>query len=113
MYQERELQPSRQEAEGSGSGPDVSTIRDPRYPVEHPDARVYLDITAETGAATLDVDVIGVVNGKRYVLDSFPQQSAVGLAMLTIPNCPDIVSTDFIVGGTTVTMDWNIQVTRQ
>lgn len=113
MYQEREIQPSRQEAESSGSGPNVSTVRDPRYPVEHPDARIYLDVTAETGTATLDVDVIGVINGKRYVLDSFPQQSAVGLAMLTIPNCPDVISTDFTVGGTTVTMDWNIQMTRQ
>jgi hypothetical protein len=112
MYSERVLQPATQEAEGSGSGPNVQTINSPRYPVSHPDARVYLDITDESGTATLDVDVIGVVNGKRYVLLSIAQQSAVGLTMVTIPNCPDIISTDWTVGGTTVTMDWNIQITR-
>jgi hypothetical protein len=112
MYAERELQPSRQEAEGSGSGPDIDTIS-VRYPREHPDVRVYLDLTAETGTATLDVDVIGIVNGKRHVLDSFTQMSAVGLQMITIPNAPKILSTDFTVGGTTVTMDWNIQITSQ
>jgi hypothetical protein len=112
MYQERELQPSTQEAEGSGSGPDVETISR-RYPVEHPDARIYLDVTDESGTATLDVDVIGIINGKRHVLDSFTQMSAVGLQMITIPNCPNEISTDWTVGGTTVTMDWNIQITRQ
>jgi len=112
MYQERTLQPTRQEAESSGSGPDVETINE-RFPSEHPDVRLYLDITDESGVATLDIDVIGIVNGKRYVLDSFPQQSAVGLTLLTIPNCPRNISTDFIVGGTSVTMDWNIQFTRQ
>ncbi len=112
MYQERELQPSRTEAESSGSGPDVETIS-VRYPSEHPDVRVYLDITGETGTATLDIDVIGIINGKRYILDSFAQQSAIGLTILTIPNCPRDISTDFIVGGTTVTMTWNIQITRQ
>lgn len=113
MYVERELQPSRQEAEGNGSGPDLETILPPRYPVEHPDARIYLDVTAESGTATLDVDVIGIINGKRYVLDSFTQVTAVGLSQLTIPNCPNEVSTDWLVGGTSVTMDWNIQMTRQ
>lgn len=112
MYQERELQPSRQEAESSGSGPDLETIST-RYPSEHPDVRVYLDITAESGTATLDIDVIGIINGKRYVLLSIAQQSGVGLTVVTVPNCPRNISTDFIVGGTTVTMDWNIQITRQ
>ncbi len=113
MYVERELQPPRQETEGTGSGPVLETINNPRYPVEHPDARIYLDVTAETGTATLDIDIIGVINGQRYVLDSFSQVSGVGLSQLTIPNCPDKVSTDFDVGGTIVTMDWNIVITRQ
>jgi hypothetical protein len=112
MYTERELQPPTQEAEGSGSGPDLETISK-RYPSEHPDVRVYLDITAESGTATLDVNVIGIINGKRYVLLSIAQQSGIGLTVVTIPNCPRNISTDWVVGGTTVTMDWNIQITRQ
>lgn len=112
MYQERTLQPSRQEAESSGSGPDIKTISR-RYPSEHPDVRIYLDITAESGTATLDIDIIGIVNGKRYVLLSIAQQSGVGLTLVTIPNCPNEISSDFTVGGTSVTMDWNIQFTRQ
>lgn len=112
MYSERTLQPSRSESEGTGSGPDLETISE-RYPSEHPDARLYLNITDESGTATLDIDVIGIVNGVRYILASFPQQSAVGLTLLTIPNCPRNISTDFDVGGTIVTMDWNIEITRQ
>ncbi len=112
MYTERELQPTRQEAEGNGDGPDLETIS-VRYPSEHPDARIYLDITAESGTATLDIDIIGIINGKRYVLLSIAQQSAVGLTVVTIPNCPRNVSTHWLVGGTSVTMDWNIQITRQ
>jgi len=112
MYSEREVHASAAEAEGSGSGVDIETIS-VRYPSEHPDARFYLDVTGETGTATLDVDIIGIINGKRHVLDSFTQMSAVGLQMITIPNCPRNVSTDWVVGGTTVTMTWNIQMHRQ
>lgn len=112
MYQERTLQPTRQEAEGNGVGPDVETIST-RFPSEHPDVRIYLDLTAESGTATLDIDIIGIINGKRYVLLSIAQQSGVGLTVVTIPNCPRNISTDWLVGGTSVTMDWNIQFTRQ
>ena len=112
-YTERVLQPTRQEAEGNGVGPDLETIRPPRYPVEHPDARVYLNVTAESGTATLDVDVMGVINGVRHLLASFTQATGVGQEQITIPNCPNIVSTDWLVGGTTVTMDWDITITRQ
>jgi hypothetical protein len=112
MYSERELQPPTQEAEGNGSGPDVSTIRNPRFPVEHPDARVYLNVTDESGTATLDVDVIGVINGVRHLLASFTQATGVVQEQITIEGCPDVVSTDWLVGGTIVTMDWDIQITR-
>ena len=112
MYQERTLQPSRTEGVGSGNGPDVETISK-RFPSEHPDVRVYLDVTAGGAAMTLDVDVIGIVNGKRHVLASFPQQSIAAIAVLTIANCPRNISTAFVAGGTTPSFTYNLQFTRQ
>ncbi len=114
MYQERELEPSRVETDtpGSGSGQDVESITK-RYPSEHPDVRAYLDITAGGGGAmTLDIDIIGVVNGVRYVIASFPQQTVAAQVQLLVPNCPSIISHDFVVAGTTPTYTYNLRFTR-
>jgi len=119
MYREFELQPSRTEGTGSGDGPDVKTIQRGRpnlFRRTNPrggDARIYLDITGGGGAAmTLDIDVIGIINGKRQILASFPQQTVAALAVLTVTEAPDELSTAFVVGGTTPTYTYNIQVTR-
>lgn len=124
MYREFELQPSRIEGTGSGDGPDVNTIfpdgpRDSalekRFRGRNPvggKARVYLDVTAVSGTPTLDVDIIGIVNGVRHILDSFTQTALVGLEVITLEEAPDELSTAFVVGGTTPSMTWNVQVTR-
>lgn len=123
MYKEFELQPSRTEGTGSGDGPDLKTINfrsrdsalEKRFRGANPvggKARVYLDVTAVSGTPTLDVDLIGIVNGKRHVLGSFTQTAIVGLEVITIEEAPDELSTAWVVGGTTPSMTWNVQVTR-
>jgi len=112
MYQERVLDERGPQGTGSGDGPDLETISK-RYPSEHPDVRAYLDVTAGGGAMTLDVDIIGIIDGKRHVLASFAQQSVAALEVITIPNCPRNISTAWVVGGTTPSMTWKVTVTRQ
>ncbi len=124
MYREFELQPSRSEGTGSGDGPNVSTIfpdgprdsaQEKRFRGRNPvggKARIYLDVTGGGAAMTLDVDVIGIVNGKRQILASFTQQSVAALEVITVEEAPDNLSTAWVVGGTTPTMIWNVQVTR-
>lgn len=124
MYKEFELQPSRVEGTGSGDGPNVSTIfpdgpidsaLEKRFRGRNPvggKARIYLDVTAVSGTPTLDVDVIGIINGKRHVLASFTQTAIVGLEVITVEEAPDNLSTAWVVGGTTPSMTWNVQVTR-
>lgn len=123
MYKEFELQPSRTEGTGSGDGPDLKTINfrsrdsalEKRFRGANPvggKARIYLDVTGGGAAMTLDVDVIGIINGKRHVLASFTQQSVAALEVITIEEAPDELSTAWVVGGTTPSMTWNVQVTR-
>jgi len=108
-YHEFELEASRTET-GNASGGDVDSF-EPRFPATG-GCRFYLDVTAASVSDTLDVDIIGVVNGKRVVIGSFPQQVAVGTVSIFIEECPKILSSDWTIGGASPSFTFNIQAHR-
>lgn len=74
---------------------------------------LYLDVTAASGTSpTLDIDVIALVNGKEYTLDSFAQKTAVSTERLVITNAPRDVNLDWAIAGTTPSFTFNIQAHR-
>ena len=108
-YHEFELLASRVET-ADGSGEDVDSFSQ-RFPPKG-GCRFYLDVTAASASDTLDVDIIGVVNGKRVIIGSFAQQAAVGTISIFIEECPKILSSDWTIAGASPSFTFNIQAHR-
>ena len=63
--------------------------------------RLYLEVSNAAGTSpTLDVTVIGVVNGIRYVLGVFTQLTTTGETLsIFIDGAPDDISFDWVITG--------------
>lgn len=99
-----------QTAQGAG------TVNGGSIEIPHQHGVAYLDITAETGTATLDVDIEGfdTVSGKWLVIDSFPQQSAVGTVRLAVdPLLDNPIRATGLIAGTTPTMTYTVSITTK
>lgn len=79
------------------------------------DMRCYLDVTAFGGTSpTLDVDIIGVINGIDHLLGSFTQVGeASSQEAITIVAAPDDIDVDWTISGSAgQTYTFNIQCHR-
>lgn len=79
------------------------------------DMRCYLDVTAFGGTSpTLDVDIIGVINGIDHLLVSFTQVGeAASQEAITIVAAPDDIDVDWTISGSAgQTYTFNIQCHR-
>jgi hypothetical protein len=76
------------------------------------DIRCYLDVTAASVADTLDVDLIGIINAKRYLIGSFTQATAISTATVLFNMAPDKLAVDWTIAGTTPSFTFNIQCSR-
>lgn len=77
------------------------------------DIRCYLDVTAAGVGDTLDVDLIGILAGNRYLIGSFTQATAISLDTQTFVQPPDLLALDWTIagdGGETFT--FNVQCHR-
>ncbi len=77
------------------------------------DIRCYLDVTAAGTGDTLDVDLIGVVNAKRYTIGSFTQATGISTDTILFAMAPDDLALDWTIagdGGETFT--FNVQCSR-
>lgn len=77
------------------------------------DIRCYLDVTAAGAGDTLDVDLIGILGGNRYLIGSFTQATGVSLDTQTFVQPPDLLALDWTIagdGGETFT--FNVQCHR-
>ena len=77
------------------------------------DIRCYLDVTAAGTGDTLDVELIGIINGKRYDIGSFTQATGISTATVLFNMAPDKLALDWVIagdGGETFT--FNIQCSR-
>ncbi len=63
------------------------------------DIRCYLDVTAASVADTLDVDLIGILAGNRYLIGSFTQATAISLDTQTFVQPPDLLALDWTIAG--------------
>ncbi len=77
------------------------------------DIRCYLDVTAAGTGDTLDVDLIGILAGNRYLIGSFTQATGISLDTQTFVQPPDLLALDWTIagdGGETFT--FNVQCHR-
>jgi hypothetical protein len=63
------------------------------------DIRCYLDITAAGTGDTLDVDLIGIVRGQRFVIASFTQASGISTESILFTQAPNLLSLDWTIAG--------------
>ncbi len=129
QYNEFELLASTTETASSTLGAPVSTITqitnndrtanqqraNDRLNKTGGDMRCYLDVTAFGGTSpTLDVDIIGVINGIDHLLGSFTQVGeAASQEAITIVAAPDDIDVDWTISGSAgQTYTFNIQCHR-
>lgn len=63
------------------------------------DVRCYLDVTAAGAGDTLDVDLIGIVRGQRFVIASFTQASGISVDTVLFVQAPNLLSLDWTIAG--------------
>lgn len=63
------------------------------------DIRCYLDVTAAGTGDTIDIDLIGVVRGQRFVIASFTQVSGITTESVLFTQAPNLLSLDWTVAG--------------
>jgi hypothetical protein len=63
------------------------------------DIRCYLDITAAGTGDTIDIDLIGVVRGSRFVIASFTQASGISTESILFTEAPNLLSLDWTIAG--------------
>lgn len=63
------------------------------------EVRCYLDVTAAGAGDTLDVDLIGVVQGVRYDIGSFTQATGVTSETVLFDQAPNLLSLDWTIAG--------------
>ena len=63
------------------------------------DIRCYLDVTAAGAGDTLDVDLIGIVRGSRFVIASFTQATGVTTESVLFTQAPNLLSLDWTIAG--------------
>jgi hypothetical protein len=63
------------------------------------DIRCYLDVTAAGTGDTLDVDLIGVVRGARFVIASFTQVAGITTESVLFTQAPNLLSLDWTIAG--------------
>ena len=109
IYSEIELLPSAARTT-TGSGSTVKTLRDF---APSSSARAYLSVSAASGTSpTLDVDIIGVVNGVEYVVASFQQKTAAAKETIHILDTPRDLKAGYAIGGTTPSFTFEVHITR-
>ncbi len=76
-------------------------------------ALFYLNVTVVAGTnPVLDIDIEGIVNGVNYILGSFAQATAATTEVITISNCPQDIQITTVIGGTTPSFDYEVNMTR-
>lgn len=63
------------------------------------DIRCYLDVTAAGVGDTLDIDLIGIVRGARFVIASFTQVAAITTESVLFTQAPNLLSLDWTIAG--------------
>lgn len=84
-----------------GSSTETETGADTRGVVHRDggDIRCYLDVTAAGSGDTIDVDLIGIVRGARFVIGSFTQASGITTETVFFSQAPNLLSLDWTVAG--------------
>lgn len=112
MYHERNLLSSLARS-ATGSGAVVDTLEGDIFGPYAPSARAYLNVSAVAGAApTLNVTILGVVNGVEVQLGAFAQASAVGKQTIQLPDCARHVRADYTIGGTAPSFTFSVELSR-
>ena len=86
-----------------------SNQRDFRLPT-NPDARLFLNVTAEVDTSTLNIVIFANINGTSYVIGAFTLAEGITNEVITITNCPKDISITANFTGTS--MDFEIFLTR-
>ena len=63
------------------------------------DVRCYLDVTAAGVGDTIDIDLIGIVRGSRFVIASFTQVAAATTESILFTQAPNLLSLDWLIAG--------------
>lgn len=90
----------------TGEGGDVQII-------SGQSARCYLNVTAASGTSpTLDVTIVGVVDGADYTLFTFAQKTAAGVETVRTDDVPDVLKAKWTIAGTTPSFTFEVICAR-
>lgn len=115
MLIEKELVASAARGSSSNSGTVVTrSTASQRSPDFHPDARLYLSVTAASGTTpTLDVVIYKrLANGQLVYLGQFTQATAVAGLTLLLTHCPEEIQVNWTIGGGTPSFTFSVHVDR-
>lgn len=96
----------------TGEGLPVTLERSSR---NHPsNAKCYLNVSAQSGTTpTLDVDIVGIINGVDFVINSFTQVGgATGKQTIDISNCPEKVKAAYTIAGGSPSYTFEVYISR-